>query len=79
MKKLPEKNWKHPAVNNKKLVEKLIGLFTATLKLAEEMWNLTTYRNDLNHAGYVQNPMSPIKFKNTMLMMLDRLIGMLSV
>ena len=75
--KLSEKYWKQPAANNKKLVEKLIRLFTATPKLAEEMRNLTTYRNDLNHAGYVQSPMPPIKFKKTMLVMLDRLIGML--
>ena len=75
--KLSDKYWKQPAANNKKLVEKLIRLFTATPKLAEEMRNLTKYRNDLNHAGYVQSPMPPIKFKKTMLVMLDRLMGML--
>ncbi len=55
-KKLPFKEWKSDAQNNKELIEKFISFYKTQPRLVKTYNDLTGYRNDLNHAGHSADP-----------------------
>lgn len=58
------KDWKEPAKSNIEITKKLIGFYKTNKELVEIYKNLSKDRNDLNHAGHTNNPMSADKFSS---------------
>ncbi len=61
-KKIPETDWKHPASANKATIRDFLTFYEKESKLLKVYWDLSSSRNDLNHAGWSDNPMSSEKF-----------------
>ncbi|MDW7774388.1 MAG: TIGR02221 family CRISPR-associated protein [Desulfobulbaceae bacterium] len=60
--KLPLDDWDEKARAQEKKTQKIIDWFVPQEALRGALKNLTNYRNDLNHAGHKDNPMSANKF-----------------
>jgi CRISPR-associated Csx2 family protein len=61
-KNAPFEQWKDECKENEELVNKIIA-DDLTIKLLENYKNLESYRNDINHAGYLETAMKSSKFK----------------
>ncbi len=70
-KRMPENEWMEMAASNKEITHRFLGFFSSKPVLVKLMRNLTSYRNDLNHAGYNLNPMTADKFEKKLSELLE--------
>jgi CRISPR-associated Csx2 family protein len=69
---LPETDWRTPAAHQEKITRAFLNLFRERSELIKMIKQISDYRNDLNHAGYRQNPMPPELFGEKLSVFLDR-------
>jgi len=62
--RLPEEEWHPPAKDNKEMTWRHLNLLGMKSDLVAVMYELSQYRNDLNHAGYNRNIMKSQKFSS---------------
>ena len=71
-KRLPKNEWKKSAAASEEITDAFLNFFNGQDELMEVFRDLTNYRNDLNHAGFNQNPMSADKFKSKLSGLIDK-------
>ena len=62
LKKIEKNKWKKPATDNHHITQRFLKLYDGKKELIKIFKNLSTYRNDLNHAGQNDSPMKPDNF-----------------
>lgn len=71
--KKPENKWEEPAQSNKKDVQRILdGLDEDFVKIYD---SVSQYRNDINHAGFGDNPHKPEVLKKRLKMYYEKLRG----
>ncbi|WP_207679588.1 TM1812 family CRISPR-associated protein [Desulfonema magnum] len=63
---LPENKWAKPAADHPEVTRKFLAFYGPRKELLEVFNKLSNYRNDLNHAGYRQNPMKSDSFEKNL-------------
>ncbi len=64
---LDKTKWKKAAADNEKITQKFLSFYQNQQKLVNLFRNLSSDRNDLNHAGHNDAPMKPHKFSEKLL------------
>jgi CRISPR-associated Csx2 family protein len=62
MDNLEKEKWLEPARSQPEKIEKLLPFWNQNQRLLNIFSNLTQYRNDLNHAGFLSDPKKPDNF-----------------
>lgn len=62
---LPFERWENESKNNKEIIEKMLSseIFSKNKEFCNLMRNITNLRNDMNHAGWRENPCNAKRFK----------------
>jgi len=63
LEEIPEEKWPDLATSNSETTHKIIAWFDEHEKVAKCFANLIQPRNDINHAGQNDSPMTPAKFR----------------
>jgi len=72
-KQIPEDGWKPVAKEHPDLTRRLLEFFQARPRLARIYADLTQFRNDLNHAGFIANPTDADRFSSKLEQLISEL------
>ncbi|MFX1294495.1 MAG: TIGR02221 family CRISPR-associated protein [Promethearchaeota archaeon] len=71
LKKMPETEWKDPASSHKEEIQRILNELDD--EFSAIFSTIRDYRNDLNHAGFTNQPLKPKKFKDQLINCYEKL------